>query len=246
MDKLDKSDMSGSSDVPVIKSPRQIRRGSAGEWMGKAITRRGGTYQIRGVSSSSDEDEFVNHTDAMLVGLYSDTLRLSSKANTKAARLKYLNIFAVLFTIVAGTVIGILSLESGSDTPTSVSAYIASILGFLITGVHTILSTFPINKRSVLLRADANRLRKISRQLQMLQASNIPTDEKVRRLEAYFAEVDELDLDIFDSGVKSPNDENEQPSKIQSAVNYVRGKSKGGTLPTTMSDVNVLDEMNNV
>lgn len=238
------SDLSAASEVPIVISPRRtLRRGSAGEWMGRTITRRDNVYEIRGQSSSDDEDNVISsHATNLITDLYGYTLKLSAKANTKAERLKYLNIFAIMFTIIAGAVIGVLSIENGNDT-TTVSAYIASALGFIITGVHTILSTFPINKRSVLLRSDANRLRKISRQLQMLQASNLPFDEKIRRVETFYAEVDELDLDIFDSKIKSEGEE-AQNSKVQTVVNFVRGKSReNNVLPMTMSETNVLAEM---
>ncbi|CAH6421723.1 Hypothetical protein HVR_LOCUS1363 [uncultured virus] len=200
----------------------------------KTINRRGNIYKIRGLayahSSSSEEDtNDLNVVDRMINDLYSESLSMSSKASLRAERLRLLNISAIMFTIIAGAVIGILTLEGHTNR---ISLYIASALGFIITAIHTILSTFPIGKRGVLLKEDSNRLKKISRQLKVLQGSNISNIEKLQRLEEYYTEIDELDLIIFDNNAvtipnnKTKNEDSDLDSERDSLYHSVSKDSK--------------------
>jgi len=162
----------------------------------KPIQRRGNTYMIKEPAEFNNSD--INSTDSMINDLYNETLNMSAVSNTRAELFKYLTDLSTVFMILAGVAIGILT-QKGYHNDTTL--YIASGLGFLITGIQTILSTFSIGKRSVLLKNIAGRLRKTSRQIKSLEVAIISPEEKMRKLEEFYAEVDEFDLDIFDNNI---------------------------------------------
>jgi hypothetical protein len=191
-------------DTPVPTSPRALNsyRLLRGDTMGcvKTIQRRGKSYMIKDDFASEEDQMDSEGPDKMISDLYEETLNISITTNRKASIFKILYVLSNLFMIIAGSVIGILSLSG--DT---VQSYISSILGFLITGIQTSLTTFSIEKRGVLLKEISSRLRRISRNLKILQNSDIKARDKIKKLEEFYAEVDELDLSIFDNNITSKN-----------------------------------------
>lgn len=153
----------------------------------KTLKRRGNTYEI------TDDDDGV--LDTMIDDLYIEALSLSSAATARAGVLKFLTVSASIFMIIAGAIIGVLTLESHKD---NVSICIASILGFSITAIQTALSTFSIERRSVLLKQISLKLREIARELKTLEASEINPGDKMKRVQMLYDKVDKLDLGMFD------------------------------------------------
>src|SRR3972149_7409755 len=164
----------------------------------KTIQRRGKNYMIRASLPSEEDPVESDGTDHMINDLYIETLGMSSSSNRKAGIFKIIYILATMFMIIAGAIIGVLTLDGQSN---HISLYIASILGFSITATQTVLSTFAVEKRSVLLKDVSNKLRKISWNINTLQASNAKPEDKMKKLEEYYAEVNELDLAMFDSSI---------------------------------------------
>lgn len=185
----------------------------------KTIRRRGVEYrvptprQISTIHDDSDDEELDN----MMEDLYHDSLRLSTSASRTSSILKCLYILSTFFTIIAGVGVGILTLFGGGQTSCSntnitngiaatgtqysIPIIIAACLGFLISAVESLVSVFSIQKRGVLLRDISNRLRKTSRQIKMLQHSDMTTSEKFKSIENLYAKIDELDLNIFDNTI---------------------------------------------
>jgi len=191
-------------DVPLPTSPRTLNSSPflRGETFGyvKTIQRRGKSYMIKDDLISEEDQIESEGPDKMIGDLYDETLNISISTNRKAGIFKILYVLSNLFMIIAGSVIGILSLSGNI-----VESYISSILGFVITGVQTSLTTFSIEKRGVLLKEISSRLRKISRNLKLLQNSDMKARDKIKKLEEFYAEVDELDLSIFDNNITSKN-----------------------------------------
>lgn len=160
----------------------------------KTIQRRGNTYMIRDSLPSEDDPAETNGADQMLTDLYHDTIRLSTEANRKASIFKILYFFSTFLTIIGGVVVGILSIGGGNS-------YLIAALGFVITGIQTFLTTFSIERRGVLLKDVSGKLRKVSRQVRALQLSDSKPKDKMKKLEDYYTEVDELDLSMFDNKI---------------------------------------------
>jgi len=205
----------------------------------KTVKRRGNTYMLR-ESMPSEESDDLDVNNNMMVDLYTESLRMSSAATKKSNWLKYLFIFCSIFITISGTVIGVLSLDTSNNRdvltdPNNITSvnnisytttsqqYVSSILGFIITAIQTLLSTFAIEKRSVLLRDAGNKLRKISRDVKVLQYSELRSKDKMKRLDELYTEVDELDLNMFDNSITTRT--------LEKATNIVSSKkSKSSSL----------------
>lgn len=231
---------------PMMKTPGFIR----------TIQRRGNVYTIReSLPSESDPSESVG-SDQMSEDLYDEILHMSSHANRKAELFKIIDAIATIVMTIAGSVIGVLSL-SGHETQTTL--YVSAILGFAVTGIQTLLSTFSLEKRAVLLKEVSTKLRSVSRQVNMLRSSDLSSREKLRRIEELYSEVDELGLMMFDNnitsisiGKNSKNTSDKRTSESASidvdndqALNASndstlkkKSKSRRNILPLTQSDTN--------
>jgi len=194
-------------------TPRTLRLNSDGTVAGtiKTIQRRGNTYMIWDLPASDDfdEDEIVETdvTEQMIDDLYNDTMNLSTLANNKATLYKYIYVISTLFVIIAGAVIGVLSSQDvigNESSSSSATKIVISVFGFVITGIGTCMTTFSIEKRGVLLKDVSNKLRKVSRQIKTLQYSEMKPKDKILKLEEFYAEVDDMDLSIYDNNILSP------------------------------------------
>lgn len=223
------------TNPPIIK---QIQIGYI-----KPIQRRGNTYMIRDSLPSEDDLAENNGTEQMINDLYIDSLKLSSTASHKASLFKTLYTLCSFIMIIIGAVVGIMSI--GDD-------YIVAVLGFIVTGIQTFLTTFSIERRGVLLKDTSNKLKRISRQVRSLQITDMNPRDKMKKLEEYYTEVDELDLNMFENKIttdslsKGTNIINSsQPNTRQPTSNlsseddtlYEDSKRKGPILPVTVSDI---------
>ena len=127
--------------------------------------------------------------------LHEDCIRLSNRAVTIANIYKAINIISIIFITISGAVVGILALEINKNY---VTYLIASILGFSITVVRTLMSVFGVEKRAVLIKDTANRLRRIARAIKTLQNTQTCSRDFLKLIENYYAEVDELDIGMID------------------------------------------------
>lgn len=221
----------------------------------KTIQRRGNTYMIRDSLPSEDDPSETNEADQMIRDLYVDSIKLSSNAGRRAGVFKMLYVLSSFLIIIGGAVTAILSI--GDD-------YIVAVIGCVIAAIQAFLTTFAIERRGVLLRDISNKLRKVSRQVRSLQVSEMKPRDKMKKLEEYYTEVDELDLSMFDnkittasvasgtnilggsSGKRGDSDLNSnsgddnlfEDTKKHSSKSLSRGQKSGGhILPMTIHDV---------
>lgn len=187
-----------SPEVPLIHPPPLLKAATLGYM--KTVQRRGNTYMIRDSIPSDDDPVESDGVDHMITDLYNETMQMSSSANSRAGIFKYLYVLAAIFITIAGAIVGSLTIQGFSNAE---SQYAAGILGFGIAAVQALVSTFSIQNRSVLLKEVSNRLRKVARGLKNLQNSESKPRDKMKRLEEYYAEVDELDLNMFDNTITS-------------------------------------------
>jgi hypothetical protein len=261
--------MSTSSDEPItdlkqplatvqsggifVNRPPVMRQPGVGYI--KTIKRRGNTYMIRDSLPSEDDPSETNETDQMIRDLYVDAIELSSSASRRAGAFKFLYVLASFLIILGGAIVSIVSI--GED-------YIVSVIGCIIVAIQTLLTTFSIERRGVLLRDISHKLRKVSRHVRSLQTSDMKPRDKMKKLEEYYTEVDELDLHMFDnkittssitngtnilagaSGKRGDSDLNSnsgsdnlfEDTKKQSSRNLFRpNKSGGSILPMTIHDI---------
>jgi hypothetical protein len=205
------SNFSNDVAVPVFNTPSYI----------KSIKRRGNVYMV-------DESESFNPVDQMITDLYNEILAMALEANKKAKMLKLFNGLSNIFLVISGSVIGVLTLNEENN---SSYYYVSSILGFGITGVQTLMAMFSVEKRGIVLKDVSSTLRKISRQVKNLSNSNMNLKDKRKKLEYYYAKIDQLDLIIFDNSAtaipKNRNDDqttSSDSSDIQRRVAKPRGQ----------------------
>jgi hypothetical protein len=195
----DSQDPHPASSVPEIKltrPPPLLKIPTLGYM--RTVQRRGNTYMIRDSIPSEEDPVESDGVDRMISDLYRETMEMSSSANSRAGLLKHLYVLAAIFITIAGAIIGALTVQGFSD---AASQYAATVLGFAISGVQALNSTFSIQNRSVLLKEVSNRLRKVSRGLKTLENSEMKSRDKWKKLEEFYAEVDELDLNMFDNTI---------------------------------------------
>lgn len=185
----------------------------------RTIQRRGNSYMLRDTMSSSEDDQLEgDSTDDMINDLYEESLTLSASASSKSNLFKSIYIISSITITIFGVVVGVLSLIDDGKRNLSAAAIIAALMGFTITAIQTLMSTFAIEKRGVLLKDVSNKLRKVSRQIKTLQSSDLPPEIKLKKLEEYYTEVNELDLSIFDHNITT--------SSVDKATNITRESGK--------------------
>lgn len=215
-EKTDSTDSNFSTDIAVPTfntTPSYIR----------SVKRRGNVYMVA-------DTEMVNGTDQMIMDLYTETLNMSLTANRKARILKFFDLLSNIFFIISGAVIGVLTLNGNNPS----YLHVASILGFGITAVKTLMSMFSVEKRSIILKNVSNSLRKISRQIKHLTNSNIKQKDKMKKLEEYYTEIDEIDMIIFDNNATIvPRHKTADPTSSSGSSDGVRRRS---TLPSKQRD----------
>ena len=178
---------------------------------------KGNTYVIKNTNSNQDnqDNEDIYH---VIDDLYEDVISQSKMAEFQANMYKLLNVFASIFIVIAGSISGILAINTNtinsiSNTTTvndnSGTIWVISILGFSITVIKTLLVLFTIEKRSILLKESSIKLRKLSREIKNLKNQNLTNIELFQRIDMIHTEIDELDIHVF-------KNDNSQPSKTQS------------------------------
>lgn len=239
--KEDNESSEETEDESVSRS--NLKQQSSSNRRVKTIQKKGNTYMIREEIPFEKKYLEIDETDKMIEGLYNKALNMSQEANRKSNIFKFLYVISSFFMTIAGAVIGVLALQSyGSNT----TKYVSSVLGFSVTCIQTLLSTFSIERRAVLLREVSSKLRRICRQIKEMKHTELKYKDKMKILEEYHTEVDELDLNIFDNNItvakisnhKKLEDilsENTKQSEIQADV--VPTKSKNGLIRTLTKNI---------
>lgn len=200
----------------------------------QTIQRRGNKYMVKESLPSEEDSAEANGMDKMITDLYLEAMKLSSSASKRANLFRIIYILSTIIVTIAGVVIGVLTLQG---LQTDATKYCAAVLGFSVTCVQTLLSTFSIERRGVLLKDTSNKLRRISRQIKTLQSADMKVKDKRRKLEDFYAEVDEMDLNIFDNNITT--------SSVTKATKLVDSSESSSddnnyrrrdTLPTSMRD----------
>lgn len=128
--------------------------------------------------------------------LYTKTSTMAKEAKRKAEIYKTVYVCVKIFNTISGVVIGVLNI--GNISNSIAAQYTSMTLGFIISAIQSLLALFPIDRRGVLLKEDANKLKTISRHVKLLKSMNMSTFEKLKKLEDFYAEVDNIDMDIYD------------------------------------------------
>jgi hypothetical protein len=214
--KMEMTGLPVSITIPVKESEGSSSQGTIGTAMAtppaayvKTVQRRGNTYLIHDSLPSEEDPAEADTTYRMCEDLYRDTIELSIQAYRKSSLHKILYVLVNLFIIVAGAAIIIISIPGRN--------YPSMVLGALISGSQTMMSTFSIEKRGVLLRDTAGKLRRVSRQVKTLQASDMKRKDKLKEINKLYDEVDELDLHMFDNSI-TPEKLNAASANLASAV----------------------------
>lgn len=168
----------------------------------RVLERRGVQYVINDLASPNVADSQV--IDKMIQDLYNDSLKMAVSAYQTSVWFRIGYLLANLFFIVSTAGIGILSLFS---TNLSAIKYIISALGFINSGIQAILTTFSIQSRSVLLRTSSDKLRKISRQVRLLQVIELLPLDKYKKLEQFYTEIDDIDVTMFNNNLSAKTKE---------------------------------------
>jgi hypothetical protein len=131
----------------------------------------------------------------MIDELYEKTVTLARSAGRRAEIYKLIYVVIKIATTISGVIIGVLQV---ADFSSQLGArYTSMALGFFISLMQSLLALFPVDRRGILLKKDANKLKKISRHILVLKSLNMPTMEKLKKMEDFYAEVDDIDLDIY-------------------------------------------------
>lgn len=179
--------------IPIKQNSSNGLNNSGSYGYMKTIQRRGNTYMIRDSLPSEDDAEEMNDTDRMSRDLYIDSIKLSTGAGRGASMFKMLYFICAFLMILGGVAVGIISYGKID--------YFVSAIGFALTAIQTFLITFSIEKRGVLLKDVSNKSRKISREVRMLQTSDMKPHDKMKKLDEYYTELDDLDLTMFDNKI---------------------------------------------
>lgn len=181
---------------------------------------KGTTYVVRNIDSNQDNEDIYHVMD----DLYEDVITQSKMADFQANVYKLLNVFACIFIVIAGAIIGILSIntdtinnisnitDSNQNKPTILTM---SVLGFGITVIKTLLVLFSIEKRSILLKESGIKLRKLSREIKNLKTLNLSNTELFHRIDMINTEIDELDIHMF----KNDNHTSDKSNPTDTVVN---------------------------
>ena len=181
-------------------------------------------------------DVIDNSVDVMIYDLYENAMNMASSAGKQANGMKIVTIIADLLVIVAGAVIGVVSLFAAQNR----ASYIASALGFVISAIQGIVSTFSLQKRSVLLKEDSYRLRKAARGIRQLQYAGGKKKAILARLEEYHAEIDEIDMHIFDNNVDSRSGRVNKRIQTGSIVSSESEEYSSGETPKNVVPIKAL------
>jgi hypothetical protein len=177
----------------------------------KTIPSRPNIYRIHSSDTKDDTESIFQLIDE----LSAKALRESSFADWKATLFKWIHIIGSIFITVAGSVIGVLGVVTNSDTNLYNSTAIATknyngaqltfiILGFCVTICKAMLSLFGIEKKSYLYKQSALDLKKISRSANELRSMDMTEQERAKRINELYADMDDLDIYMFSNGATKP------------------------------------------
>lgn len=170
----------------------------------RTFRRRGNTYVVKNTQSNEDVQDIYTIVD----DLYEETKKMAWWADMKANIYKIMYVLCSIYIIVAGAVVGVLGINnrvvsnlSNTTTiqdfsPTNVAII---VLGFSITTFKSLLDVFTIQKRSIILKDASIKLRKIARDVNCLKTLDLTNAELLRRIEAFYTEVDGLDIIMFNN-----------------------------------------------
>lgn len=185
-----KIDTSFDNGNAVTLTSPPLLRNSPVPLASRTIYRRGNSYVINDSLPSDDPSE-TDMTDTMICDLYEESQNLSKRASSRASWFKMLYVLGTIIIIISGVVIGVVSFGKND--------FLTTAFGLMVTALQTFLTTFSIEKRGVILKDISAKLRKVSWKLKKLQTSHIGKLEKIRQMEEYYSEVDDLDMAIFDN-----------------------------------------------
>lgn len=175
---------------------------------------KGITYIIKNQESDDTEEIYP-----ILDNFYEDVLQQSKMAEFQAGLFKLMNTLSRIFIILAGAVCGILSIIAYKTTSDLNGTLITiTVLSFSITVLKTLSALFTIEKKSIMLKESAIRLRKLSREIKKLKTINLTNVEIFQRIDAIQTELDEIDITMFSYTDKTAPPQPQQQSQTTDTV----------------------------
>ncbi len=180
---------------------------------------KGTTYIIKNQESDDTEDIYP-----ILDNFYEEVLQQSKMADFQANLFKIINTLSLIFITLAGAVSGILAINTYTTTSNDKATLVTiTVLSFSITILKTLSALFTIEKKSIMLKESAVRLRKLSREIKKLKTINMTNIEIFQRIDAIHTELDEIDIKMFtyDNKASQPS-QPLQPSEPQSTDTVIK------------------------
>ncbi len=144
----------------------------------------------------------IQGDDALNLTLEQTRVRYMNKsryANNMSIGLKMLRILIEITIMILGLVVGILGINRCD--PSLVSSIVISILGYVISAITAFKAVFSPEKRCVVLKQSAMRLRMLASDLTFLMRKALSPDKKLRILSLIEEQGDEVNMAIFDMDI---------------------------------------------
>lgn len=133
--------------------------------------------------------------ERMINDLNSDCLVLAEQASRRAELFRVMHIVCNLIIIISGAAGTIFGASTGNST---ILRWATIITSALVTAVKAGSMTVTPEKRGLIAKEAASRLRRISRDLHVLHASK-DDNYVLEALDRLYADVDEIDLSLYDT-----------------------------------------------
>ena len=136
--------------------------------------------------------------ETMADQLYTDSMKLSAKANRYATVYKWLWYFTVFFIVVSGIIIAALSVE---DKKKNASDYVVAILGGLTSGSMITAFAGKVVERGVEYKKRSIKLRELGTQASHDKLEIKDPAELYQKLNRAYRKLNNLDLEIYQIGI---------------------------------------------
>ncbi len=133
-------------------------------------------------------------TNKLLKDLEDQCTTLSRTAKVKSYLYNFVSVCSIFLIVVMSSAIGILGLQALSSPTIS---YVMSALGFTITAIKTLDSTFGTEKNAVVNRNVSDRVNRIHREVSKTKIVKYDEGKLLELVEGWHDELDELDLSVF-------------------------------------------------
>jgi len=191
----------------------------------KVITKRGNSYMVKEENILNISPEFTDSLEKMIDDLINAAKENSFKSARKAYWLKKLSVFTTILIIIFGVAVAILNIDSDIKTT---ATYIATVLGFLISGLETFSKTFSPEKKGIILKKLSKQFEDISRQGVFVKTNPKKKNyyELKNKLEKLYEKMSELEITKFNqNNIISRRTETKFLTDIKRDTNKITNKT---------------------